>query len=147
MPLCERCPNKHIADSIRLNAQNTVDIIMSIGGGSLSTDEIQVRAEKLANEIESKGCGWFWGIKYRDKLTGVEEVKAECGIVHLRQLLLDQGALTEEALQAANIMRDQTHSDLISLVEEVTQNTRIRKQELELAERVIAVGSINMLNA
>lgn len=94
--MCASCPNRAMANLNR-----------SLGN------------EQEASRIESLGCQWWWGIEYTNTETKVKKTVYDCGIPHVARIVMDQGALVEEAAQSIQSTRNEIAKGFENVVETI----------------------------
>lgn len=121
--MCAICPKRDSA-----NVQRSLARLNS----SLGNESEAKECERLAIEIESSPCPWWWTRteKLYDKEgrdLGESRTESLCGIVYLPRFFMSQGNLVQEALETSQSKRNQSARDMAEL-----------RQSIDLGLQVVA---------
>lgn len=113
--MCDRCPRRDAA-----NTQRALALLSE----SLGENDVAKKLREDANEIESSGCPWWWGLEETHTQTKMVRTVYDCGAQHIARLLFDQGSLVKEALQTAQSQRNEIEKGMEAVVKAIEENTR-----------------------
>lgn len=113
--MCAICPKRDSA-----NVQRSLARL----NASLGNEKESQECERLASEIESSPCPWWWTRteKLYDKEgrdLGESRTESLCGIVYLPRFFMSQGNLVQEALETSQSKRNQQADDMKDLKETI----------------------------